>query len=110
MTNKIFVYIWEYIVKEDHLSEFKSNYGPEGTWVQLFRKAEGYISTDFHQDISNSNRFITVDFWNSKEDCDHFREQFAEEFNDLDQLCENYTDEERLLGDFDCFRNHFNVE
>ena len=107
MINNYFAYIWEYIVKKDQRTEFKKNYGPEGTWVQLFRKAEVYLSTDLHQDSSNPNRFITVDFWKSRKDRDQFRNQFADEFNALDEICENYTDKERLLGDFDCSSSRF---
>ena len=104
---QVFVYIWEYIVKEDHLVAFKKVYGPQGEWVQLFRKADGYIATDLHQDISNSKRFITVDFWNTKHDRDKFRVQFSEEFRMLDERCENYTEWEKLLGDFDCYNSRF---
>ena len=56
MTKMIFVYIWEYIVREKHQGDFKKIYGPEGDWVQLFRNCEGYIATDLHQDTSNPNR------------------------------------------------------
>jgi len=74
--------------KEEHLEEFKRIYGPAGNWVQLFRKANGYIATDLHQDISYSKRFITVDFWNTKESRDNFRNRFSKEFELLDEHCE----------------------
>jgi len=102
---KGFVYIWEYLVKEEHQTEFENIYGPEGEWVQLFRKAEGYITTDLHQDISNTNRFITVDFWNTKKDRDSFRKKYSKEFELLDEHCELFTNQEKLIGDFDTIVN-----
>jgi quinol monooxygenase YgiN len=103
MTGKVFVYIWEFFVKEGCRSEFKKYYGPEGDWVLLFRKAKGYISTDLHQDISNVHRFITVDSWNSKEDRDNFQKEYSNEFELLDKQCERFTEHEHLIGNFESF-------
>jgi len=100
-----FVYIWEYMVKEEFLEEFNSIYGPTGDWAKLFRKAEGYLTTELHQDISDPRRFITVDYWNSKEDRDRFRRKFANEFNDLDEHCERFTSQEKFIGDFNSISN-----
>ena len=105
MTKKVFAYIWEYIVKEDHIAEFKRIYEPEGDWVQLFRKGDGYIATDFHQDKSNPKRFLTVDFWITKDYRDNFRKQFSEEFRVLDEHCESFTEQEELVGDFESYIN-----
>jgi len=111
MTTKVFVYIWEYIVKEEHLEEFKRIYGPAGDWTQLFIKADGYIATDLHQDISNPKRFMTVDFWKTTDDRDNFRNQFSKEFRALDEHCESLTKREKLIGDFNSYTSRFsNVE
>ena len=110
MTIKGFVYIWEYIVKEECLEEFKRVYGPSGDWVQLFRKSDGYITTDLHQDLSDPKRFITVDFWNAKKDRDNFRNQFSKEFGVLDNHCESLTKQEKLIGDFNSYINRFSNE
>ena len=107
MTKIVFAYIWEYIVEKEHLEEFKRIYGPAGDWAQLFRKSDGYISTDLHQDISNTKRFISVDFWNSKNDRDKFRDQFSKEFKILDEYCERITNREKLIGDFNSHINRF---
>ncbi len=101
MSKKVFAYIWEYIVKEECLEEFKRTYGPEGDWVRLFRRADGYIATNLHQDISDPKRFVTIDFWHTKEDRDDFRNKFSKEFEDLDEYCESLTIQEKLIGDFD---------
>lgn len=87
------------------LSKFEKIYGPEGDWVQLFKKAKGYIATDLHQDISNANRFITIDSWNTKEDRDDFRKKYSKEFELLDKHCDGFTVREKLIGDFDSIMN-----
>ena len=111
MTKKVFVYIWKYIVIEEHLEEFKRIYEPEGDWAQLFKKADGYLATDLHQDKSNAKKFVTVDFWKTKDDRDNFRNQFSEEFKALDEHCESFTEREELIGDFDSYTNRLsNVE
>lgn len=107
MTKKVFVYIWEYLVKEEHLEEFKRIYSPVGAWTELFKKADGYIATDLHQGISDPKRFMTVDFWNTKDDRDNFRSQFSKEFKVLDKHCESFTKREQLIGDFNCYQSIF---
>jgi len=37
--------LWEFIVKTDHVEEFRQRYGPSGPWVALFRRAPGYLDT-----------------------------------------------------------------
>lgn len=101
MTKKGFAYIWEYIVIEEFLSEFEKIYGPQGDWVQLFKKAKGYFATELHHDISNTNRFITIDYWNTKEDRDNFRKISSKEFSLLDEHCKRFTEQETFIGDFD---------
>ena len=100
---KFFVYVWEYIVKEEAKFDFERIYGPNGDWVQLFNKSEGYLGTELHRDISNDLRYLTTDYWVSKEARDVFREQFAQEFAELDQRCESLTEKELFLGDFESF-------
>jgi heme-degrading monooxygenase HmoA len=96
-----FAYIWEYRVGEDQIETFRRVYGPDGDWVRLFRRAEGYVRTELYQNVDEPARFITTDFWTSKTARDAFREQFRTEFGELDERCQALTIEERCLGDFD---------
>lgn len=96
-----FAYLWEYIVKTDYLIQFHQAYGQDGDWVQLFSQSDGYVRTELLHDIDNPNRFLTVDYWVSKEARDQFRIQFAGKFVTLDEACEAFTNEERFLGDFE---------
>lgn len=102
---KVFVYIWEYLVKAEKKTEFERIYGLDGEWVQLFNHGAGYLGTELHRDTSNNQRYLTVDYWISKEDRDNFREKFAEEFAMLDKQCESLTKQENFLGDFEGYSN-----
>lgn len=102
---KVFIYIWEYFVKMENESEFERVYGPDGDWVQLFKQSTGYLGTELHRDITNTTRYLTIDYWVSKKARDSFREQFAEEFAALDRQCESLTDKEFFLGEFESLRN-----
>ena len=39
--DKPYLYIWNFKVPAENEVEFQKKYGPEGDWVELFRKAEG---------------------------------------------------------------------
>jgi quinol monooxygenase YgiN len=94
------MYIWEYLVRADCVADFLRAYGPGGAWVQLFRKAKGYVRTELYQDHENPLRFVTIDQWVSQISCAAFRIDFAAEFESLDTQCENYTETERQIGSF----------
>ncbi len=95
-----YMYMWEYHVSKNHIDEFEKAYGLNGDWVNLFKKAEGYIETELHKDINNEGRYITVDYWQSKEACINFRNKYQKEFNEIDERCETYTVKEISLGEF----------
>lgn len=103
MASLVFAYIWEFRVKEQHVDAFEHAYGPNGQWVQLFKKGLGYIATELHRDRTDASRFITVDYWISKEARDNFKKQYVTEFKKLDEQFEQFTESEKLIGDFDCF-------
>ncbi len=95
-----FAYVWEYVVRPEHVHEFYRTYGPHGAWVQLFSRAEGYVRTELFRDESRPNRFVTIDVWASREARDAFRLRFAAEYTALDARCEALTLSERFIGDF----------
>lgn len=99
MTNA-YSYIWEYIVAADSIDEFEKLYGASGAWVELFRRADGYVRTELHRDRNHPGRYITVDYWASSKDHANFRTYFAREFEELDRFGENLTESESFLGEF----------
>ena len=101
---RVFTYMWEYEVLSINREAFLNLYGQEGEWVNFFNKAEGYLGTDLHEDIDNEERFISIDFWVSKDSRDNYRKQFVEEFNALDDAGELVTNKETPLGEFYTYR------
>ncbi len=96
-----FCYLWSYRVRSDSVAEFESAYGPEGDWVALFRRDPAYICTTLLHDSSDPLRYVTLDFWTSREARNAFRELFRFEFDALDVRCEAFTETEEFIGDFD---------
>lgn len=103
--NASFSYLWEYLVKDDCIEEFRHIYGPRGDWVELFSRSSGFVRTDLYHDVNNPNRFVTTDFWTSREARDRFRLEFEAEFKELDRRCESLTTEEHFLGDFEVLQS-----
>lgn len=96
-----FAYLWEYRVRPDSVEVFEKVYGPEGPWVQLFRRHEGYLGTELLTDPRRPGRYLTIDSWRSREDYREFQSCFAGELRALDERCERLTERERRLGDFE---------
>ena len=94
-------YLWEFLVEPDHIEEFERHYGPQGSWVELFRQAPGYIQTLLLRDCENQRRFITIDRWESAAAYRAFRSRFSPQYADLDNRCRGLTTKENLLGSFD---------
>jgi len=95
-----FIYIWAFEVRPGRETEFERAYGPDGDWVKLFRQAPGYLHTELLRDRQESNRYLTIDHWESKAAQRAFRQQFAAEFNRIDKTCEQLTESETLVGHF----------
>ena len=96
-----YAYVWEYIIKPGRMTDFETAYGPEGTWVQLFRRADGYVRTELLRDRRDPNRFVTIDFWQSASHWESFRALFSDDFEQLDAECEELTSSETEIGRFD---------
>ncbi|HEV2113714.1 MAG TPA: antibiotic biosynthesis monooxygenase family protein [Terriglobales bacterium] len=99
-----FVYIWSFQVKRGSEAAFERAYGPAGDWVQLFRKAPGYLKTELLSDTEQPGRYVTIDHWESERAQHSFRERFAAEFEAIDKSCEALTESETLIGHFEVFR------
>jgi heme-degrading monooxygenase HmoA len=96
----VYLYIWEYEVRPEGEERFRRHYGPDGTWVALFRRSPGHVGTQLLQDRQRPRRYVTIDTWDSAESHASFRRQFAAEFVALDRECEALTVRETLLGEY----------
>jgi heme-degrading monooxygenase HmoA len=69
----MFVILWEFEVKPGSEQSFESAYGPEGAWVQLFRRDPGYLRTLLLKDPFRPPTYLTLDFWHSESAFQSFR-------------------------------------
>ena len=95
--------IWEYLVKADALTDFERAYRPGGLWAQLFARADGYLGTELHRDLEDERRFVTVDYWSSRQAHERFLEHYGAPYAALDRACAAFTDQEIQVGNFSCF-------
>lgn len=95
-----FACIWQFHVAPASREAFLLQYGPRGSWAQLFRAYRGYLGTELLQDIGDPDRFLTVDSWESEQSYRAFRSAAAAEYERLDALCEGLTTQELLVGAF----------
>ena len=95
-----FAYIWQYEIHPARREEFLAAYNPNGEWANLFSSDPSYLGTRLLQDAEDENRYATIDYWTSRADRDDFRVRFAEEFDQLDRRCENFTRGEKFIGDY----------
>jgi len=94
------VIVWEFRVKQGAESGFVEHYGQDGTWARFFRSGEGYIRTELVKDVSDGERFLTLDYWQSQSEFKKFREQNRAEYERLDKTLEKLTETETRLGSF----------
>jgi hypothetical protein len=97
----MYCYVWSFVVRPECSQAFRRAYGPDGDWIRLFRRDPEYVRTDFLGDRDDPTRFMTIDFWTSREACLSFRERFRSEFDALDKSFEPLTVKEVHLGDFE---------
>src|SRR5258708_13390505 len=80
--------------------EFVQKYGTEGVWARFFRGSTGFIRTELVRDVAVDFRYLTLDYWQSEEEFDGFREQNLAEYERLDKEFEGLTESETRLGAF----------
>ena len=93
--------VWEFRVRAGRLSEFEQCYSTIGPWVQLFRKSPGFRGTALLRDLEDPRHFLTIDSWDTLDAQVVMREQFQDEYSDLDHACEELTETERRVGVFE---------
>jgi heme-degrading monooxygenase HmoA len=96
----MFLVLWEFHVKPGCEERFERVYGPGGDWSQLFRSDPHYRETRLLRDPARPNCYTTLDFWDSREAYESFKELHHAEYLALDKICEELTLQERHLGSF----------
>jgi hypothetical protein len=75
-----------------------AKYGPEGAWARFFRGSAGYIRTELVRDVAADLRFLTLDYWQTEEEFNRFRQLNLAEYERLDQEFAGLTVQETRLG------------
>ena len=89
--------VWRYQVRADRIKDFEAGYGPDGTWVQFFRRDEGYLGTELIR-CGTPSTYITVDSWETRAHYDAFAKQHRAEYDRIDESFEQFTTEETMIG------------
>lgn len=100
-----FAIAWQFQVKPEQQREFERAYGSNGVWVKLFRTGDGYLKTELHRDPEKTGRYITLDFWRSREQYEKFKSESKPAYLEIDSKCEALTEGEQLLGEFSDVRS-----
>jgi len=95
-----FVVVWEFLVRPGCEARFEQAYGQHGAWVHLFRTNPNFLRTDLQRDLSQTNRYWTLDVWTSESAYNQFRVAHTADYQRIDAECESLTESERELGRF----------
>jgi hypothetical protein len=61
-------------------------------------KARDFVERSYFANMEDPRHFLTIDSWDSVVALVRMREQFHDEYGDLDQTCEELTETERRVG------------
>lgn len=95
-----FAVVWEFHAHANKQREFEKAYAPDGVWGAFFRRGEGYIRTELIRDCEEPLRYLTMDFWQSRQAFERFKKQNRAEYQAIDKECESLTQSEKLIGEF----------
>jgi len=97
----MFLVVWEFEIRPECEERFRSVYGSDGDWVQLFRSDVNYQLSILVQDPSRPRVYLTLDFWNSREAYESFKQLHHEAYFSLDRASEGLSLCERHIGSFE---------
>jgi len=95
-----YVIVWEFWVSKERVAEFQEKYGPKGAWARFFRGSAGYIRTELVKDVDSDFRFLTLDYWQTEEEFNRYRQLNLAEYERLDKEFAGLTESETRLGAF----------
>src|SRR6266700_2136231 len=100
-TGARFTAVWEFRVSGQKLRAFEKAYGPNGDWTRLFSRGDGYIRTELIRDPKTTGRYVSLDFWRSRQAFERFKKQNLAAYKALDKKCNSLTKSEKLIGEFE---------
>ena len=93
--------VWEFIARENKVADFERYYASDGHWAKLFERSAGFHGTALLRDMERRGRYLTVDSWETAGAHHSMRAEFSREYEQLDRDCEDFTECETHLGDFE---------
>jgi heme-degrading monooxygenase HmoA len=103
----MFVILWEFEVKLGSEDRFQKAYGPDGAWVQLFRRDPHFRGTQLQRDPARSHYYFTIDFWDSEPAYRQFLDANQAAYQELDRTYESLTNSEKHILSFTIDPNSF---
>jgi len=94
----VLVVLWQFQVREEHCAEFERLYGAEGAWAKLFRQDPAYVRTELFRHAERPGVYLSMDRWYSRAAYARFRADHAAAYQALDDLGEQLTESEALVG------------
>ena len=95
------VLIWEFHAQVGSEEAFEEHYGPDGTWAKFFREDASYRGTRLLRDTAEPSRYLTLDYWESKESYERFRVSRRVQYEQIDRECQRLSRTEAYLGSLD---------
>jgi heme-degrading monooxygenase HmoA len=99
--NRYYLVVWEFQVKLEAQFAFEQIYGPAGGWARLFCQSPNYRGTLLLRDVDQPGRYLTFDYWTSREALHEFKQAHQADYDAFDKQCESLADNESLLGEFE---------
>ncbi len=97
----MYTIVWQYKVHEGCETQFAEGYGPQGEWVRLFSKGDGFLGTELWRDHTKPHVFVTIDRWESPLHYNNFADGNAEEYQRIDAKYAPMCVREKRIGDYD---------
>jgi len=66
----------------------------------LFRTGKGYIRTELVNDRAMPLRYLTLDFWDTRQAYLNFRKKNGIDYQAIDERCVSLTEREIKIGEF----------
>jgi hypothetical protein len=95
----VYVRVWEYRVPPDLVDRFAAAYGADGAWVRLFARAPGFAGTELFGAVESTDRFLTVDRWQTEEDWHAFLGTWRKDYDALDDELAGVAAVQSLLAE-----------
>jgi heme-degrading monooxygenase HmoA len=89
--------VWRYRVPAPSMDAFERAYGPDGAWVELFRRFPAFLGTALVR-ADEPGVYLTIDRWASAAAYEAFLRAAGAEYERLDGELASLTEAEELVA------------